>query len=155
MNWAWWPWAGAMTVLLLVLTVVTWRKRGAGTGLKLLGVSFLPMAAILLGLQHTLRLVVTAVWDFIRQFVGITTAWIGLGMAALGVLLYLLGGAINARQLSRARANQPDAVADRTRPAVGPAGSAPPRAAGNQSKKADGDEDLSDVEEILRRRGIS
>ena len=154
MNWAWWPWAGAMTALLLVLTVVTWRKRGAGTGLKLLGVSFLPMAAILLGLQHTLRLVVTAVWDFITQFVGITTAWIGLGMAALGVLLYLLGGAINARQLSRARTGQPGAVSDGTRPAVGPAGSGS-RSAVTTNKKQDGDEDLSDVEEILRRRGIS
>jgi hypothetical protein len=143
-----------MTVLLLVLTVVTWRRRGAGTGLKLLGVSFLPMAAILLGLQHTLRLVVTAVWDFIRQFVGITTAWIGLGMAALGVLLYLLGGAINARQLSRARAGQLGAVADGNRPAVGPAAPTP-RGANTQNKKADGDDDLSDVEEILRRRGIS
>jgi hypothetical protein len=154
MNWAWWPWAGAMTVLLLVLTVVTWRKRGAGTGLKLLGVSLLPMAAILLGLQHTLRLVVTAVWDFIRQFVGITTAWIGLGMAALGVLLYLLGGAINARQLSRARGNPPGAAADGARPAVGPAGSRA-RTASSQDKNSDGDDDLSDVEEILRRRGIS
>lgn len=154
MNWAWWPWAGAVTVLLLVLTVLTWRRRGAGTGLKLLGVSFLPMASILLGLQHTLRLVVTAVWDFIRQFVGITTAWIGLGMAALGVLLYLLGGAINARQLSRARAGQPGAVQDGTRPAVGAAGPTS-RGANNTNKKPDGDEDLSDVEEILRRRGIS
>jgi hypothetical protein len=152
MNWAWWPWAGLMTALLLVLTVVTWRRRGAGTGLKLLGVSLLPMAAILLGLQHTLRLVVTAVWDFIRQFVGITTAWIGLGMAALGVLLYLLGGAINARQLSRARAAQP--VEDGSRRAVGPAGSAT-RGATSTNRKPDGDEDLSDVEEILRRRGIS
>jgi hypothetical protein len=152
MNWAWWPWAGVMTALLLVLTVVTWRRRGAGTGLKLLGVSFLPMAAILLGLQHTLRLVVTAVWDFIRQFVGITTAWIGLGMAALGVLLYLLGGAINARQLSRARSGQP--VEDGSRRAVGTAGS-PTRGATSTSRKPDGDEDLSDVEEILRRRGIS
>ena len=154
MNWAWWPWAGVMTALLLVLTVVTWRRRGAGTGLKLLGVSFLPMAAILLGLQHTLRLVVTAVWDFIRQFVGITTAWIGLGMAALGVLLYLLGGAINARQLSRARAGQPAALQDGSRPAVGSAGSMT-RGSTTSNKKPDGDDDLSDVEEILRRRGIS
>jgi hypothetical protein len=153
MNWAWWPWAGAMTVLLLVVTVLTWRRRGAGTGLKLLGVSLLPMAAVLLGLQRTLRLVVTAVWDFIRQFVGITTAWIGLGMAALGVLLYLLGGAINARQLSRARAGQPGEVQDGTRPAVGPSGST--ARATKANKKPDGDDDLSDVEEILRRRGIS
>ena len=153
MNWAWWPWAGAMTVLLLVLTVVTWRKRGAGTGLKLLGVSFLPMAAIMLGLQRTLQLVVTAVWDFIRQFVGITTAWIGLGMAALGVLLYLLGGAINARQLSRARAGDPGAVQGGARPAVGASPDAAART--TKTKKQDGDEDLSDVEEILRRRGIS
>jgi hypothetical protein len=148
MNWAWWPWAGALTVLLLVLTVVTWRKRGAGPGLKLLGVSFMPMAAILLGLQRTLELVITTVWDFIRQFVGITTAWIGLGMAAFGVLLYLLGGAINARQLSRARAGDPGAVQSGDRPAVGAAGT-------GKTKKQDGDEDLSDVEEILRRRGIS
>jgi len=154
MNWAWWPWAGAMTVLLLVLTVVTWRKRGAGTGLKLLGVSFMPMAAILLGLQRTLELVVTTVWDFITQFVGITTAWIGLGMAALGVLLYLLGGAINARQLSRARAGDPAAVQGGDRPAVGASGSGA-AARNTKTKKQDGDEDLSDVEEILRRRGIS
>ena len=152
MNWAWWPWAGAMTVLMLVLTVVTWRRRGAGTGLKLLGVSLLPMAAIMLGLQHTLRLVVTAVWDFITQFVGITTAWIGLGMAALGVLLYLLGGAINARQLSRSRAGEPTAVQGETRRAVGPSGrSAPP----DKNRKPAADDDLSDVEEILRRRGIN
>jgi hypothetical protein len=152
MNWAWWPWAGAMTVLLLVLTVVTWRRRGAGTGLKLLGVSLLPMAAIMLGLQHTLRLVVTAVWDFITQFVGITTAWIGLGMAALGVLLYLLGGAINARQLSRARAGEPRAVQGETRRAVGPAAPSAPQ---DRNRKPAADDDLSDVEEILRRRGIN
>jgi len=154
MNWAWWPWAGAMTVLLLVLTVVTWRKRGAGTGLKLLGVSFMPMAAILLGLQRTLELVVTTVWDFITQFVGITTAWIGLAMAALGVLLYLLGGAINARQLSRARAGDPGAVQTGDRPAVAAAKS-DSATRNSKTKKQDGDEDLSDVEEILRRRGIS
>ena len=97
---------------------------------------------------------VTAVWDFIRQFVGITTAWIGLGMAALGVLLYLLGGAINARQLSRARANEPGALEGDARPAVGSAGSTSP-AQTNKNRKSDGDEELSDVEDILRRRGIS
>jgi hypothetical protein len=148
MDWAWWPWAGAMTVLLLVVTVLTWRKRGAGTGLKLLGISLLPMAAILLGLQHTLRLVVTAVWDFIKQFVGVTHAWLGLGLAALGVLLYLLGSAINARQLSRARAKDPGTVQSGDRPAVGAAGA-------DRNQKQEGDEDLTDVEEILRRRGIN
>lgn len=151
MDWAWWPWAAGLTVVFLVLTVLAFRQRGAAAGVKLLGISMLPMAAILLGLQHTLRVVVQEVWRFITQFVGATPAWIGLGMAALGVLLYLLGGVLNTRKLNRAsRTGEVDGPAASGKPALGAA----PK--GRKAKPAaDGDDDMSDVEEILRRRGIS
>ena len=156
----------ALTVVLTALgglwTVYSWRKQGVAWGVRAAGVTLLAPAAYL---TDTLRLAGDIAHDVGRwagRLVFSPIVWTGVGVAALGALLYVVGGMLAARGIgTKPRAGKPD---PRTRP-VGsggqaPAVSAPRSAPAPASPKSAGsaapvDDDLADIEAILKRRGIN
>jgi hypothetical protein len=147
---AWFPLCAGLTGAGLVASWLAWRRRGVAAGLRGAAWSLLPLAAYLTGAVEMLWRIGTAVADWVAGFVFSPKVWSGVIIVGLAILLFLLSAALRRRSPSRERAvqgspsKQPVAPADRR--AVEPARKQPAAAP---------DDDFAEIEEILRRRGIS
>ena len=140
-----------LSVVGLVLSALLWKRRGAAAGLRGVAWSLLPAAA---GLTGTLRLV----WDIGDSVVSWATrlvfspvVWAGIVLAGVSVVLFVISGAMRARGRGGA------AKAAGSAKAVGPTGDDRQLPAKRSSRKAEPaaqDDDMDDIEAILRKHGI-
>lgn len=151
--------AGGLTLLGVIITAVIWTWAKVRTVMFWFGLSLLPIALYLLGLgpqvvdaYHTLR-----AWYATLSLTPLV--WTGISLGGLGVALMLISrfvparprrkaGAVGSGAPPRPTAQRPAAVAAPARPA--PAASST-RTTASQATPSD---DLDEVTEILRRRGI-
>ncbi len=163
---AWLPLCGGLTGLGLVLSYLVMRRRGIGSGLRGAAWSLLPLAAYLTGAIEMFWKMGAAVGDFAKGFVFSVQVWSGIAVTGVAALLFIVSGPLR-RRVKRGKGQQavgPDR-AGATRPAVTGAGQLATRpsaigttapAKARKGKNAgDDDDDLGDVEDILRRHGIS
>jgi hypothetical protein len=170
------PLCAGLTGLGLVLSYLVMRRRGLGSGLRGAAWSLLPLAAYLTGSVKMFWKIGVAIGDFAKGFVFSTEVWSGIAVAGLAALLFVVSGPMRRRRVKRgqdkqavearagattARAGATTAgreIAPRT---VGVATTATTATAGAPAKArrgksaADDDDDLGDVEDILRRHGIT
>jgi hypothetical protein len=166
----WLPLCGGLTGLGLVLSYLAMRRRGLGTGLRWAAWSLLPLAAYLTGSTEMFWKMGVAIGDFAKGFVFSPRVWSGIAVAGLAVVLFMVSGPLRRRRVKPGqdkRATGPGssaagAVTASPRTAGGqlatrPAGPAPATAPAKarKGKKADDDDDLGDVADILRRHGIT
>jgi hypothetical protein len=179
---AWLPLAAGLTVLGLILSYAVLRRSGTRPALRVVAVSLLPIAAYLTGAIEMFWKIGVAIGQFGTGFAFSTTKWVGIGVTGLAIALFLAAGGRQARRVSRekrkaARGGQDEdpgvAAADGRRDALAGPADAPTRglpanrtplpatrkaeAPAKASRKAaqdDGDDDLKDIEDILRKRGI-
>jgi len=143
---------GALTLTLTAVgglgTAWAFRRRGAVAGLRLLGLTLVPLGLLLTDSLRMVTRIVHAVGSWAGGLAWDPLTWIGLGVLGVAALCFVVAGGLRARELggapARARAPQ-----DRALPAAD-------RAPGVQSDDRSGDpaDDLADVEALLRRRGI-
>jgi heme exporter protein D len=179
---AWLPLCAGLTGIGLVISYFAMRRRGLGSGLRGAAWSLLPLAAYLTGSIQMFWKIGTAIGDFAAHLVLSPKVWSGVGVTVLAGVLFVVSAPLKRRRkrLRKAGAEAPDeagtaaGITDGTaaqRPAVpAPAdGSKPGRSArrdkgrelepsrSRAAKPASdpGDDDMREVEEILRRRGIS
>ena len=144
--------AAALTVLGAIWTWVAFRRRGLGAGVKALGWTLLAPAAYLTGLLRAGGRIVDAIADWAARLVFSPTVWVGFGVAALAIVLIFLARVLPTKEKpSRAARKEAGAA---------PAGAAGPAsvAASKPAKGpvvADDDEDMADVNDILKKYGIS
>ena len=171
-----------LTALGLVLSYGILRRNGVRPALRVAAVSLVPIAAYLTGATEMLWKIGVAIGQFGTGFAFSTTKWVGIGVTGLAVALFLAAGGREARRMARekrkaARGKQDDeaeltaaggrrdALAGPTAAATRgvPANKAPvpatrkPEAPAKASRKAAqpaDDDDLKDIEDILRKRGI-
>jgi hypothetical protein len=134
-----------LTLLGLVLSALVWSRRGAARGLRGVAWSLVPLAA---GLTGVLRLgweIGDSVVQWAGRLVFSPTVWLGLLVAVLSAVLFVVSGAMLRR---RGPAKGPAKGA-------APAASSPalPRKRSSQPAGSAGD-DMADIEEILRKHGI-
>jgi hypothetical protein len=147
---AWFPLCAGLTGFGLVLSWMAWRRRGVAAGLRGAAWSLLPLAAYLTGAVEMLWRIGTAVADWVAGFAFSPRVWSGVVVVGIAIVLFLVSGALRRRSPSRARAvqgapsRQPVAPADRR-------GIEPAR----DKAAAKPDDEFAEIEEILRRRGIS
>jgi hypothetical protein len=179
---AWLPLAAGLTVLGLILSYAVWRRSGTRPALRVVAVSLLPIAAYLTGAIEMFWKIGVAIGQFGTGFAFSTTKWVGIGVTGLAIALFLAAGGRQARRAARgrrkaARAGQDDearvAAADGRRDALAGTPAAParglpanrtpvpvtrkaeaPAKASRRAAQDDGDDDLKDIEDILRKRGI-
>ncbi|MEU4534759.1 cellulose synthase [Streptosporangium sp. NPDC023825] len=181
---AWLPLCAGVTGVGLVLSFLLMRRRGAAAGLRAAAWSLLPVAAYLTGALPTLWQIGTAIVGFVTGLALNPMVWAGVGVAGLSALLFLVSGFLRGRRLraaaSSASGASPAPVASapaasgRNRavtpgaqgapgatavtqplPKRTPAPSPVSRAAGSKpAAKPAADDDFSDIEDILKRRGI-
>lgn len=158
-SFAWAPLCIGVTVIGLVLSYLAWRRRGAASGLRGSAYSLLPLGLYLTG-------VIPLLWRIGSQIVGWAaglifkpTVWAGTIVLALAVLLWVVSGMLLRRKVTKSnRAADGDgeggtpAAGAAKRPAVERTVSTGQSAPSGSS--SGGDDDLKDIEELLRRRGI-
>jgi hypothetical protein len=162
------PLCAALTGLGLVLSYLVMRRRGLGSGLRGAAWSLLPLAAYLTGSVKMFWKIGVAIADFAKGFVFSTEVWSGIAAAGLAALLFVVSRPMRRRRGKQGRRGQDTQavgetrtgreIAPRTAPSVG-AAPARTQAVPVQARKgkaaADDDDDLGDVEDILRRHGIT
>ncbi|WP_068924028.1 cellulose synthase [Planobispora rosea] len=178
----WLALCAGLTGVGLVLSFLMLRRRGAAAGLRMAAWSLLPTAAYLTDALPTLWDIGTAVTGFVAGLVFNPKVWAGVAVAGLSVVLFLVSGVLRARRLASARAVTSATSAAPTAPATSAAPTAPAaRGAAGQgagttvtqplpqrtpgaapkpgalkpgARKPADDDDFSDIEAILKRRGI-
>jgi hypothetical protein len=156
----------AVSALGLVWSWRIWRKNGAASGTRAVAWSLLPLAAYLVGAVGLLGRLVNAVVRFAGAFVFSPKTWAGVIVVGIAAVLFLTSGGLplmNWRKNKKRRkvAGGEDASGG-SRAAVPAGQQAPegrkavePRRAKATVPGGSDDDDMKDVQEILRRRGIS
>jgi len=168
---AWLPLCGGLTGLGLVLSYIAMRRRGLGAGLRGAAWSLLPLAAYLTGAIEMFWKMGAAVGDFAKGFVFSAQVWAGIAVTGLAVVLFVVSGPLRRRAKQGQQGKQGQGaqavgakasgreLAPRTAPVAGPAPAKAPAKAPVKAPRgksaADDDDDLGDVEDILRRHGIT
>lgn len=139
----------ALTVAGAIWTWIAFRRRGSANGLRALGFTLLPAAAWLTGTLEMVVEIAGSVTDWATSLVFDVRTWVGVGLAGLAVVLWVVSGIIRDRQLARGQAAGegrkaggrdalPEASSTRTGPTSRPAV----------------DDEMADIEALLRKRGI-
>ncbi len=142
-------WAALTVTLTAVAAVWTWfafRRRGVAAGLRGTAFTLLPPAAFLTGTLEMFTEIGGSVADWATHLVLSPVVWLGLVLAGVSAVLFVLSGALRSRKGSDAEPRR-DLPADA--PAAGQLG-----ASGRKGEPAT-DDDLADIEAILRKRGIT
>ena len=136
-----------VTIVGLILSFIAWRKKGFRSGIRGVAWSLLPLAMYLTGSVGLVGRIGSAIVQFGTHFVFSPKAWLGVIFVGLSALLFVVSGGIPLFQRGRKKERR---QAARERKQVTAAAPAVP----GTSAAAPEPDDLSDVEEILRRRGI-
>lgn len=135
-----------LSVVGLLLSVLLWRRRGPAAGLRGIAWSLLPAAAGLTGTLRLLWQVGDEVASWAVRLVFSPLVWAGIVLAGVSVVLFGVSGAMRSRGVGGPKpgGKEKSLPAQRSAPAAGPA--KPPA--------AKDDDDMDDIEAILRKHGI-
>jgi hypothetical protein len=131
----------------LLLSVLVWRRRGPASGLRAVAWSLLPAAA---GLTGTLRLawnLSDEVASWAVRLVFSPVVWAGLVLAGVSVVLFGVSAAMRSRSVGGRKKH---GTKEKSLPSERSTPVARPQAA----KGAADDDDMDDIEAILRKHGI-
>ncbi|MFD7077130.1 hypothetical protein ACFV9G_23175 [Nocardioides sp. NPDC059952] len=145
--------AAALTVLGAIWTWVAFRRRGLGAGVRAFGWTLLAPAAYLTGLLRAGSRIVDAIGDWAARLVFSPTVWIGFGLAAIAIVLIFVSRLLPTKE-KPSRAARKGAAGAAPAGSAGPASVAAPRTAKGPVVDDD-DEDMADVNDILKKYGIS
>ncbi|MEV7804795.1 cellulose synthase [Microbispora sp. NPDC088329] len=152
---AWLPLCAGLTAVGIGLSYLAFRRRGVTAGLRATAWSLLPLAAYLAGALRTLWNIGAAAVGFVTGLVLSPAVWAGVVLAGLSALLFVVSGTLRGRTLSRARTARPEPAGAAAAPeTAAPKAAQTAKKAPRQVEQPAGD-DFSDIEDILKRRGIS
>lgn len=140
-------WGALMLALTVLGGLYTWwafRHRGLAPGLRGLALTLLPVAAWLTGTLTMFSRIAHAITSWATHLVLSPAVWTGVALAGTSVVLLVVAKGIDAR-----RPREPRVRRGRSKDALGPASSTSATSGGTAA-----DDDLDEIEELLRRRGI-
>ena len=141
-------WAALTATLTVLGAVWTWhafRKRGAASGLRALGLTLLPPAAWLTGTLEMFSEIGSAVSRWALHLAFSPAVWLGIVLAGLAVVCLGVSSTLRERGRGGPPADRQRRAADRSLPTPDRAGKGAPAI----------DDDLADIEAILKKRGIT
>jgi hypothetical protein len=145
-----------LTVVGVVLSFLAWRSRGAAAGLRGLAWSLLPLAAAMTGLLRVVFEVTESVSSWAVRLVFSPVVWTGIVVGGVSAALFVVSGLLRRRGGQRPtraeRKAQKAAGAGATPAAVSSTGATPARQQGTPAVQ---DDDMADIEAILKKHGIS
>ncbi len=141
-----------LTLLGLVVSFLVWRRRGPAAGVRGVAWSLIPLAAALTG---TLRLgwqVADAVVDWSVRLVFSPVVWLGVSLAVLSGVLFVVSGVVRSRS---PRSSRSSSRSSSTRSAAGsPAGTRAVEPTRGSNAAGGTPDDLDDIEALLKKHGI-
>lgn len=138
----------------VIVTGVAWRKDKKGRALQGAALAITPVGLYFTGLLGVVWNTVTDIVHWAVRLAFSPFVWLGFGLLALSVVLFVLGGVVTKR-LGRNRSGQRSAEGS-SKPAVGTRKGA----AGSQQSASSGaddpmmDDDMKEIEKLLKSRGI-
>jgi heme exporter protein D len=129
-----------LTMLGGIYTWYAYRKRGLTAGMRGAAITLLPLAAYLTKTLKMFTRIVDAVTDWAASLVFNPAVWLGVVLAGVSAVLFVVSGAIDRRRGTR-RSDTPKQV--------------PGRKAEPVEGSSIVDDDMADIEAILRKRGIT
>jgi hypothetical protein len=161
---AWLPLCAGLTAAGVALAYLAFRRRGLSAGLRMTAWALLPLAAYLTDALKTIWNIGTSLVSFATGLVFSPSVWAGVVLAGVSLLLFFVSGGIRGRTLSKFRAMGRKAPAGGAPAAVSAEGPTRPlpsarkaeaaKPAARPAAKPDSD-DFSDIEDLLKKRGIS
>jgi hypothetical protein len=142
----------ALTAAGLILSWLRWRSKGPRSGLRTAAWSLLPLAAFLTRALPLVGRMGSAVVRFAASFVFSPESWAGVVLFGAAALLFVTTGGIPRLRSRKSRGKGKKAAA------VAAAGGSQLPAVTGKGKLATAvpaDDDFGDIQEILKRRGIS
>jgi hypothetical protein len=130
-----------LTLAGLLSTGLVWKSRGATSGLRMLAVALLPAAAYLTGTLRLLWEIGDAILTWATRLAFSPTVWLGVMLAGISLALFL-----TARMLRRRGIGTPPPAGGKALPAD---------TSRRPAKAPQEDDDMADIEAILKRHGIS
>jgi hypothetical protein len=163
---AWLPLCGGVTGVGLVASYLVYRRRGFAPGLRGVAWSLLPMAAYLTQSVQTIWDMGVKLVDFATGFVLSPERWAGIALAGVALVAFVVSGLMLRRTRPDKDGPSGRAVKGGTGKAgtastgAGKAGTAPKQALERRSSRSAAnlpadDDDFSEIEKILRNRGIN
>jgi hypothetical protein len=158
----------AITALALIWSYRIWRKDGASRGIRAIAWSLLPLAAYLTGAVGLIGRLVNAVVIFAGSFVFSPKTYAGVIVVIVSAVLFLVSGGLPLARERKARKRRKAERAEKA--AAREAGREPSRADTQAASRkavepskpgrkaavpAGDDDDMSDIQNILKRRGIN
>jgi hypothetical protein len=138
---------GALTLTLTAIGAVwTWfafRRRGVASGLRGAAFTLLPPAAFFTGTLEMFTEIGGSVADWATHLVLSPVVWLGVVLTGVSAVLFVVSGVVRSRQLG------PDGPADEVETPRRKELKAPGR------KAQPVDDEMAEIEAILRKRGIT
>ena len=147
-------WAALTTVLTAIGAAWTWyafRNRGLASGLRGAGLTLLPPAAFLTGTLEMFSEIGGSVIDWATSVVFSPMVWAGIVLTGVSVLL--LGSSAYLRERGRGGVPGVEPGGSPKQAGAGTDRAALPPSSGRGESAID--DDLADIEAILKRRGIT
>ena len=137
-----------LTAVGLAVSALLWRRRGVASGIRGVAWSLLPLAAALTGTLTLLWSIGDSIVNWAVRLVFSPVVWLGIMVAGVSVVLFGVSSVMNKRGVGT-RGRRPKQVGskEQTKQAI------PPQS--GPAAKSDGDDDLADIESILKKHGIS
>jgi hypothetical protein len=148
----WLALTAVLTAVGAVTTVLLWRRRGAASGLRALAWTLLPGAAYLTGTLRLLANVADEVTSWAVSLVFSPIVWSGVVLAGASAALFLVAAAMRRRgygarrRVEKGSAKKGSAKKD---------GQDTPKAVTRGARAVEPDDDMAEIESILRKHGIS
>ena len=140
----------SLTVLGGIWTWYSFRRRGLASGLRALAFTLLPLAAYLTRTLRMFTRIAQAVADWATSLVFNPLVWSGVVVAGISVVLFVVSGMLAGRQPAGGKAGR---KAGRKTGRTDRPGELP--ASGGERGAAAPDDDMAEIEALLRKRGIS
>lgn len=144
---------GALTLTLTLIgaiwTWVAFQRRGVASGLRAAAFTLLPLAAYLTKTLQMFTRILDAVADWATSLVFNPFVWLGVIVAGISVLLFGVSGFLRARELG-GKTDKAGTLAKPGRPA---GRKELPPSSGSGAPAID--DDMAEIETLLRKRGIS
>ncbi len=145
----------------LVISFFVWRRKGAVRGTRAIAWSLIPLVAYLTNAVLLIGRIVNAIVRFAGSFVFSPKSWAGVIVLGVAVVLFLTSGGLpllnwrkaRERKKMAAKAARHDEMTG-ARPASSGSKELDTPRRGTPPPRPSGEDDMSDVEAILRQRGI-
>ena len=145
-----------LTLIGVVITGLAWRRGKNGRVIQGVGLALAPVTLYLSGMLRLLWNGAVAVGRWAAGVVLSPAVWLGLGLLALCVVLWVVGGFVARRSPSRRRTAAGSAAKGGAAVTTGPAATSTGSrgAPAKKSQPPAEDDDMAEIEALLKSRGI-